>query len=120
MKTPLIVAIFLICAGPLYAQDQQPEAAKLKADAQRVVSIISGDQAKSLAYCQIADLSNQIDQEKDRTKSEVLLQKMNELEQQLGPEYRAFVEAAKDVDPNSKEGQDIILTFDELAESCPD
>jgi hypothetical protein len=103
MKRPLIVAISLICAGPLYAQDQQSNAAKLKADAQRVVSNISGDKAKNQIYCQIADLGDQIDQEKDRKKAEALLQKMDELEKQLGPEYLAFMEATKDVDPNSKD-----------------
>ncbi len=120
MKSLLIVAIALISAAPIYAQDRQPNTANLKADAQRVVSIIGGDKAKSKIYCQIADLGNQIDQEKDRKKAEALFQKMNELEKQFGPEYIAFVEATKDVDPNSKNGQDIISTFDELDEACPD
>ena len=47
MKMPLIVAISLICAAPLYAQDQKPNTAKLKADAKRVVSIIKGDKVKT-------------------------------------------------------------------------
>jgi hypothetical protein len=47
MNIPLIVAILLISAPPVYAQDQQPDAAKLKADAQKVVSIIKGDKAAS-------------------------------------------------------------------------
>ena len=120
MKMPLIVAILLICAAPLYAKDQQLNAAKLTADAQRVVSIISGDKAKAQTYCQIADLGEQIDQEKDSKKAEALSQKMNELEKQLGPEYLALIEATKDVDPNSKDGKDIVSMFDELDESCPD
>jgi hypothetical protein len=45
---------------------------------------------------------------------------MNELEKQLGPDYLALVEATKDVDPNSKDAQEIISTFDELDESCPE
>jgi len=45
---------------------------------------------------------------------------MNELGKQLGPEYVALVEATKDVDPNSKDGKDIVSMFDELDKSCPD
>jgi hypothetical protein len=38
---------------PVCAQAQQPSGAKLKADAQNVVKIISGDKAKTQTYCQI-------------------------------------------------------------------
>jgi predicted transcriptional regulator len=107
-------------AVPLYAQDQQPNTAKLKADAEKVVRIISGDKAKSQIYCQIADLGNEIDQEKDSKKAQVLFRKMNELQKRLGPEYIAFLADSQDVDPDSKDGQDIISTFDELDEACPD
>jgi predicted transcriptional regulator len=120
MKRALIVAIALICAAPLYAQGHQPDTAKLKADAQKVVSIISHDKAKTQTYCQITDLGEQIDREKDSKKAEALFQKMNELEKQLGPEYLALIEATKDVDPNSNDGQDIVSMFNELDESCPD
>jgi predicted transcriptional regulator len=91
--------------------------AKLKADAQRVVSIISHDKAKSQIYCEVTDLGQQIDQEKDR---KTLVEKMNELEKQLGPEYLDLLKTSKDVDPNSKDGEDIISMFDELDEACPD
>jgi hypothetical protein len=73
---------------------QQPDAAKLKAD---VVSIIKGDKAKMQTYCQINDLRDQIgeaDEQKDRKK-------------------------AKDVDPNSNEGQEIESLFEKVDESCP-
>jgi hypothetical protein len=117
MKT---FAILLLLTVPVYAQDQQPNTAKLKSDAQKVVRIISHDKAKSQIYCQVADLRNEIDQEKDSKKAEVLFRKINDLEKQLGPEYINFVEAAKDVDPDSKDGQDIVSTFDELDAACPD
>ncbi len=123
MNWLLIAAMLVICTVPLYAQGQQPNDAKLKADAQKVVSIIKGDKAKTQVYCQINDLGDEIgeaDQQKDRKKAEALSQKMNELEKQLGPEYLALIEATKDVDPNSKDGQDIASMFDELDEFCPD
>jgi hypothetical protein len=120
MKKALTFAILLMFAVPLYAQDQQPNTAKLKADAEKVVRIISGDKAKSQIYCQIADLGNEIDQEKDSKKAQVLFRKMNELQKRLGPEYIAFLADSQDVDPDSQDGQDIISTFDELDEACPD
>jgi DNA repair ATPase RecN len=121
MKRLLIVAILVISTVPLYAQGQQPNVAKLKADAQKVVSIISGDKAKTQTYCQIANLGEQMDQavhEKDKKKFEELAQRINEGEKQLGPEYLALIDAVKDVDQNSKDAQEIVSIFDRLDESC--
>jgi hypothetical protein len=73
MTRLLTVAILLISTVPLFAQGQQPNVAKLKADAQKVVSVISGDKAKTQTYCQIAKISKQVDQaaqEKDTKKAE--------------------------------------------------
>jgi hypothetical protein len=38
----------------------------------------------------------------------------------IGPEYLALLEATKDVDPNSKDGQEIVSIFDKLDSSCQD
>jgi hypothetical protein len=56
----LIVAILLISTVPLYGQRQQQNVTKLKADAQKVVSIISGDEAKKQTYCEARDIAKQI------------------------------------------------------------
>src|SRR6516164_5238985 len=85
MNRLLILAILIIGSWPVYAQDQQPNAAEL---AQNVVSIISGDKAKIQTYCQILDLSDELDQadqQKDREKAEALSQKINELQKNLAP-----------------------------------
>jgi hypothetical protein len=121
MKTPLIVAIPLICAAPLYAQDQQPNTAKLKADAQKVVDIIKGDKAKIQVYCEINDLGDQIseaDQRMDDGKAEALSRKVTELEKKLGPEYFALVSDLNNVDPNSAERRDIESILAPLDDSC--
>src|SRR5215472_11993315 len=55
----LIVAFSVLSTAPLYAQRQQQNIAKLKADARNVVGIIGGDKAKTQAYCQILDLTAQ-------------------------------------------------------------
>jgi hypothetical protein len=114
----LIFAILIISTLPLYAQGQAPSAAEL---AQRVVRIISGDRAKTQTYCQVLDLSDELDQvdrHQDRKKAEDLSQKVDELQKELGPEYLALLEATKDVDPNSRDGQEIMSIFDKLDSSC--
>jgi hypothetical protein len=42
------------------------------------------------------------------------------LQKNLGPEYLALLEALKNVDPNSKDGQEIVSIFDKLDSSCED
>jgi hypothetical protein len=77
MSRPLIVALLLISTAPVYAQDQQPDAAKLKMDAQKVVSIISHDKLKTQTYCQILELSDQIDQDENPANTDELAQKID-------------------------------------------
>ena len=115
-----IVAILIIGTLPLYAQAQQPNAAEL---AQKVVGVIAGNKTKIQTYCQVLDLSDeldQVDQKKESEKAEDLSQKINELQKNLGPEYLALLEALKNVDPNSKDGQEIVSIFDKLDSSCED
>ena len=118
----LIVGILIISTMPLCAQAQQPDAAKLKADAQKVVSIISGDKAKAQAYCQIANVGEQMNraaQAKDKKKIEELAQKLPELEKSLGPEYLGLVESLGKANLPPNDGQEIVSTFDTLEASCP-
>jgi hypothetical protein len=122
MNRLLIVVILVISTAPLYAQAQQPDMAKLKADAQKVFSIIRGDKAKTQTYCQINSLGGEIDlaaQARDEQKADALTKKINDLEKQLGPEYLALFDALNNADPNSKDFQDILSMFDSLDESCP-
>ena len=72
MNRLLVVGILAISTAPLFAQSQA-DSAKLKADAQKVVSIIKGNKDKTQAYCQINKLAEQIgeaEQEKDSKKAE--------------------------------------------------
>jgi hypothetical protein len=123
MKKPLIVAILLIAAASVHAQGQPPNVAKLKAAAQKVVSIIKGDKAKTRVYCQINDLGEQIgeaDQKKEDLKAEALSREITELEKKLGPEYSALVNDLDNLDPNPPEGQEIVSILASLDDSCPD
>ena len=122
MNRLLLLGFFLISGTALYAQGAQPDMAKLKDDAQKVVSIIKSDKAKTQTYCQINSLGGEIDlaaQARDEQKADALNQKINDLEQQLGPEYLALFDALNNADPNSKDFQDIMLLFENLDNSCP-
>jgi hypothetical protein len=117
---PAMIIVFLLILT-LYAQAQQPNPAKLKADAQKIVSNIRGDKAKTKVYCQINSLGGQMveaAQEKDSKKAEALFQRVDDLEKQLGPEYHALFDALDDADPYSKDVQDILSMFNKLDESC--
>jgi hypothetical protein len=121
MNLKLIVAILAIAVVSVCAQAQQPSGAKLKADAQNVVKIISGDKAKTQTYCQIDELSDQVTQaaqKKDNKKVEELSRKMEELEGRLGPEYVALAKELEDVDPDSQDGQEISSAIDALDRLC--
>jgi hypothetical protein len=120
MKMMVVVAILVTAAMAGYAQDQ-PD--KLKADAENVAKIISGDRAKIKTYCEFADLSDQIgeaEEEHEAKKAEELSQRAGELEKKLGPEFTALADRLKDMDPNSKDGHEIGSIFDKLDKLCED
>jgi len=122
MNIVLMVAILVLSTMPLLAQDQ-PDIAKLKADTENVVKIISGDKAKVEAYCEFADLGDQIDEakdEQDTEKAEELSQKVDELGRKLGPEFVALADALKNMGSNSQNGQEISSIFDKLDGLCED
>jgi hypothetical protein len=117
----LIVALLLFSATPAYVQDQQPNVAKLKADAQKVVSMIQGDKTKARVYCQINALDEQIgeaDRNNDGKKAEALSKQVTELEKKLGPEYFALELDLNQVNPNSPVGQEIDSMLASLDDSC--
>jgi hypothetical protein len=62
---------------------------------------------------------NEAIQEKDAEKAVELDQRIGELEKQLGREYLAFVDDVRNIDLNSKDGQEILSIFDSLDKSCP-
>ena len=117
----LIVVISGISTVPLYGQRQQQNVAKLKSDARNLVGIIGSDKAKIQTYCQINDLTEQLDQavqEKDSQKAKTLVKTIAELNKKMGPEFAALVDIEKHVDLNSQDGQEISSIVASLGESC--
>ena len=118
----LIVAIWLISTAPLYAQRQQQDVAKLKADARNAVGIIGGDRAKTLRYCQIVDLTEELDQaieKKNKKKAKALAEEVVQLQKQL-PEYVALSNILEHVDLKSPDGREIALIIQSLIQTCPE
>jgi hypothetical protein len=111
----LIVAILLVSTAPLYAQRQQGNVAKLKADAQKVVSIISADEDKTQTYCEARDIAEQIVQAVQQKDNENLIAQ----QKNLGSEYLALMKSLRSVTLSPKDAQEIEALFDKLDESCP-
>ena len=116
MNLKLVVAILVIAAVPVCAQAQKPSAVT-KADAQKVLKIISGNKAKTQIYCDITKLVEQIT-EGDENETDGLYQKIDELAKKLGPEYAALVDGLQDIDPESKVAQDIESVLVGLQRLC--
>ena len=120
MKPKLIIAILVIAAVPVCAQAQKPSAKVTRADAQKVIKIISGDKAKTRTYCDMTKLGEQIEQaneKKDNKMVNELSQKLVALGEKLGPEYVALMDGLQDIDPESEVGQEIesvLLGLDNL------
>jgi hypothetical protein len=123
MRGLLIVAILAISTSPLYAQGQQPDTAKLKADARNVVGIIGADRAKNQTYCKMMDLSWQMNeaarQKVQKKRAKTLSQEIVQLRKQL-PEFVVLSDILEQLDLNSPDGREIALIIQSLNQSCPD
>jgi hypothetical protein len=64
MNRKFIIAILLVAAVPVLAQAQKPWVTK--DDAQKVVTIISGDKAKIQTYCEIQTLVEQMERANEK------------------------------------------------------
>jgi hypothetical protein len=119
----VIIAILVISTAPLYAQRQQQNAPKLKADARNVVGTIANDKAKTQTYCQILDFARQLvraDQVKDTKKAKTLSEKIDQLQKQLGPEFVALMNGLVHLDRRSPDGREVALIIESLNQRCPE
>jgi len=119
MNRKFIVAIFLIGAVSVYAHAQNPRVSK--GDAQKVVTIISGDKIKTQAYCDIHKLAQQLveaHEKKDGEKVNELFGKIQTLEKTVGPEYVALVEWIEDISENDELRAEFSSAFGALVRLC--
>jgi hypothetical protein len=132
MNFRLFVAVLALTTGPAgaWAQATNPSKSPKPAKAapvatvpaaQKVVKAISGDKAKAQIYCDIGKLGGQIEdaeQKKDMNKIDELNKRMDEMATKLGPDYVALMNSLEDIDPNSKEANDIGSALETLNKLC--
>ena len=126
MNLKLIAAVSVLFTTSALAQGQMGGASPegptpTKADVQKVVQIISGDQAKSRVYCDLAKLNDQAmqaDEKNDTKKIDELNKQIEALEPKLGVEYSNLMERLQQIDPSSKEGQELSAEFEPLDKLC--
>jgi hypothetical protein len=122
MNLKLVIAISALAAMPTVAHAQAGGGPKpTKADAQKVVQIISSDKAKVATYCAIVKLGEQVDQaeqKKDQKKVEELGKQADAMGQKLGPEYVKLMTGLESVNPESKEGKELAAALEPLDKLC--
>jgi hypothetical protein len=91
-------------------------------DAQKVVTIISGDKAKIQAYCDIQKLALQIEEaskKKDHGKTvNELYQKIRTLEETVGPEYVAWTDGLPDIAKDDQLAAEFLRAVTALDRLC--
>ena len=118
MTLKSIAAVLAITVLPLATPAQ---AAASKAEAQKVVKIISSDQAKLKAYCEMSKLGAQADEadkKKDTKTVEALGKRMDALSDQLGPEYAKLMEGLDGMKQDSKQAQEVGAVIEGLDKLC--
>ncbi|MGC2717701.1 MAG: hypothetical protein WA366_30460 [Pseudolabrys sp.] len=142
IKLKLSVVSLLVAALPICAQAQVPQTPQTPkapkaskepkgakgskelskvAAAQKVVKTISGDKAKTQAYCDIGKLDDQIEEaekQNDMRKIDELNSKKQELATKLGPDYVELMGGLEDIDPASKEAEDVVVALASLDKLC--
>ena len=127
MNLKLIVAICILVATPALAQMQKqsgpPQNAPkpTKAQAQKIVTAISGDKGKLKIYCDLAKLNDQMaqaDEKKDTKTLQTLGPKADELAKQLGADYMSLMQGLEQLDEKSPVGKDIAAAFEPLDKQC--
>jgi hypothetical protein len=119
MNLKAVIAILLTAAVPVCAHAQNPMVSK--GDAQKVVTIISGDKIKTQAYCDIHKLAQQLveaHEKNDGEKVNELFEKIRTLEKTVGPEYVALVEGIEDISENDQLRAEFSSAFGELVRLC--
>ena len=122
MNVMVVVAILLIAVVSVCAQTQSPSAPKVnKGDALKVVTIISGDKAKTQTFCDIKKLTEEIEAasaKKDGKTINELSQKIETMEKTLGPEYLALLDGFEDIAKDDQLGDEFESAIAALDRLC--
>ena len=118
------IACILAAFGTLTAsaQAQQSVPKPTKADAVKVVKIISTDKTKVVTYCKLSDVGDEINkasEAQDKGKVQQLRQIADDLKKALGPEFVRLEAGLGQLDFQSKEGQQLSAELEKLDQFCP-
>jgi hypothetical protein len=118
------IACTLAVLGALTASAQAQESVSkpTKADAAKVVKIISKDKTKVATYCKLASLGDEITkagEARDNGKVQQLSKQADDLKKALGPEFVRLEAGIVQVDFQSKEGQQLSAELEKLDQFCP-
>jgi len=119
-KIACILAILEALMVSAQAQRSLPK--PTKADAVRVVKIISVNKTKIATYCKLADLGDEIKNASSTGNNSKLAQlnkQANNLGKALGPEFVRLNTGLQQIDLQSKDGQELSAELDKLDELCP-
>jgi hypothetical protein len=121
MKLKLVAAISALAIPALaHAEQSGPQPKPTKADAQKVVQIITSDKVKTQAYCDLTKLEGQVKaiQQNDTKTVEMLIKQAEALIDKLGPEYFKLMDGLEQVDPKSSEAKEFMSILSELDKRC--
>jgi hypothetical protein len=126
VKLKLIATISVLAAISALAHAQQggppPSVPKpTKADVEKVVQIVTSDEAKTQSYCDLNELYDQLQaavQNNDSKTVQALGRQADALLGKLGPEYSKLMDGLDQVDPNSSEGKEFISILSGLDNLC--
>ena len=117
----VVVLAIILGPRPLAAQAQQSVPKPTKADAVKVVQIISANKMKIATYCKLADLGDEINNAssaRDNSKVAQLSKQANDLGKALGPEFVRLNAGLQQVNFQSKEGQELSAELEKLDNFC--
>ena len=123
MKLKLVTAISALAIPALaHAQQSgpQPTPKPTKADAQKVVELITSDKVKTQVYCDLTKLEGEVKavQQSDTKTVEMFTKQAQALIDKLGPEYFKLMDGLEEVDPNSSAAKEFMSILSELDKRC--
>ena len=115
----IFVATTVAAVGQEEPANQTPR--PTLADVQRLAEMITNDESKLRAYCELGKLHDETRQAVDYNDTDAIAavtDKTNAFERQLGPEYDKVLNAIDQIDFSSDEGQRIAAAFYSLQQKC--
>ena len=123
LKTLIGVAMFVATTVAAVGQEEPANQTPRPtlADVQHLAEMISSDNSKLRAYCELGKLHDETRQAveyDDANAIAAVTTRTDAFERQLGPEYDKMLDGLDQIDFSSDEGQRIATTFYELQQKC--